>query len=496
MISASHHHQASKVSLSVFLQFLLAMLAVLAIGAFCFSAYMRFHYPFEMDLIEGGMFEQVRHVGGGSALYGKPSLDFIPFIYGPLFTYLAAASGSILGFSFENLRLISIAATLASCLAIATIIFRCTASRFLAFCGAALFLATYAAAGFSFDQGRVDSLFLALLLWGYFFLRFGSATTGTVCSALLFIGAFFTKQVALIPILCLLPIAKQRGNKVCLLFAGITFGGCVLGVLALNLLTDGWYCYYAFNLPAQHDIRIAFYEYFWLSDIALVLPFAAGLAFFMLARQIRTAKDEITVSNLCMLTGFLLLSWVSRLHSGGIENVLAPAYAAISICAVVSVRALKVEAWGYALLCAQFLTLIQPPVKAIPSREDADAGRLVVKVLEAYPGPVFVPYHPYLLTMAGKPAHAHHWALYDVMRGDPGGEGARLTAELDANLAEQKFLAVLNDDAWYKDSIEKYYKFHAGIFDNPHVFRPVFGETRARPEFLYEPNPTAHRLEK
>lgn len=477
----------SKLPLSTFAVALLGLLALGSCGAFIFAAVVRLRYPFELDLIEGGMFEQVRHVARGSALYAPPSFDFIPFIYGPLYTYLAALTGRLFGYGFENLRYLSIGASLASCAAIALIVNRSTGTRLWGLFAAALYLATYAAAGFSFDQGRVDSLFLALLLWGYYFLRFGSDTCGILLSALFFALAFFTKQIAIIPLLCLLPLAKRRGRKPFVIFGAATAVVCSVGILAINWLTDGWYYYYCFNLPAQHDIRVAYYRYFWLSDIGLVLPIATALSLYCLVLQKKNSNEDSFVANFCFLIGFLLLSWVSRLHSGGIENVLAPAYAALSICALTSLSELKNKALGYALLCAQFLTLMYPPTAAIPSSDDATAGRLVLRVVSAYPGPVFVPYHPYLLTLADKGSHAHHWALYDVLRGDPKGEGARLRRELEAALAAQKFSAVLSDDDWFKQEIEAYYQFHTNIFNDERVFRPVFGETRARPEFLYEP---------
>ncbi|MBN8550130.1 MAG: glycosyltransferase family 39 protein [Deltaproteobacteria bacterium] len=475
--------------LSSHLQFLLLIAGSYCLIVFLYSVFFRFTYPYELDLIEGGMLEQVRHVAHGGSLYAKPSLEFAAFIYGPLFTYLAAYASAIFGEGFENIRLLSILATVFSCVAIFQIVRKGVGSRLPGFFAAMLFLGTYADCGFSFDQGRVDALFVSLLLWGYYFLRFGSAERGWIAAALLLAAAFFTKQIALIPILCLIPVARQRGTRCFLLFCLCLLMLCVGGAFAINYLSGGWYFYYAFDLPAQHDTRVAYYQYFWLSDVLLVMPIAALLSVFGLYLQAKRSRDETFIGNLSLLSGFVMLSWVSRLHAGGIENVLAPAYAAFSIVAVSTLPYLKHIASGYALLFAQFLLLIHPVNAALPPSADRAADDQIVKLISSYVGDVFVPYHPYLLSLSGKQSHVHHWALYDVLRGDPDGEAPRLRQELESAFSARKFAAIITDDGWFKDQIERFYAWKAKLQPGDPTVRSRSGEPRTRPENLYEPKP-------
>src|SRR5262249_52972427 len=53
--------------------------------------------PLRARVDGGGMIDEVRRVLDGRKLYDNPTLDYVPFIYTPLWFYLAAASSLVFG---------------------------------------------------------------------------------------------------------------------------------------------------------------------------------------------------------------------------------------------------------------------------------------------------------------------------------------------------------------------------------------------------------------
>jgi hypothetical protein len=55
------------------------------LGAYRWVACSRVAYPYEFESMEGSMVDHVRRLFAGQPLYVGPSLEFVPFIYTPLF---------------------------------------------------------------------------------------------------------------------------------------------------------------------------------------------------------------------------------------------------------------------------------------------------------------------------------------------------------------------------------------------------------------------------
>jgi hypothetical protein len=70
------------------LRYLLAAGAISYILTYIIIALLRLQYPYELEWMEGGMVDHALRVLSGQKLYVRPSLEFVPFIYPPLFTYL------------------------------------------------------------------------------------------------------------------------------------------------------------------------------------------------------------------------------------------------------------------------------------------------------------------------------------------------------------------------------------------------------------------------
>jgi hypothetical protein len=88
----------------------------------------RIPFPFTLEWMEGGSLVQVSRILSGELLYVRPSMDFIPQVYPPLFFYVAALASEFLGTSFAALRLVSFLSSLAILILIGLIVQRASRS--------------------------------------------------------------------------------------------------------------------------------------------------------------------------------------------------------------------------------------------------------------------------------------------------------------------------------------------------------------------------------
>src|SRR5580693_9114099 len=171
-------------------------LGIVSVGfilLFLYTALRRMHCPFALDQIEGGTVTSVWRIVRGEPLYTPPTLDFVPYLYAPLYFYLAAALSKVIGVGYASLRLISILGTLGSLAVIYALIHGETRSRIAALAGAGLYAACYHPLEGWFDMGRVDSLFVFLLLLAIYCTR----RAPILLAVLVWLVAFQTKQTIL-----------------------------------------------------------------------------------------------------------------------------------------------------------------------------------------------------------------------------------------------------------------------------------------------------------
>ena len=150
------------------------MLGILSVGfvlLFLYTSLRRIGYPFSFDQVEGGIVTSVWRIVHGYPLYAKPTPDFVPYLYAPLYFYLVTALSKLIGVGYASLRLISILGTLGSLCVIYALIHGETRSHVASLAGAGLFAACYLPLEGWFDVGRVDSLFVFLLLLAIYCTR-------------------------------------------------------------------------------------------------------------------------------------------------------------------------------------------------------------------------------------------------------------------------------------------------------------------------------------
>jgi hypothetical protein len=431
--------------------------AAAPIAAYLWVALHRVGYPFELDWMEGGSVELAARVAAGHSLYTAPSLAFVGWTYPPLYYWTAAAVAKLTGMGFTPLRLVSLTASLVSMATLAWIVTHETRDRIAGLVAAGLFAATYRISGAWFDTGRVDSLFLALMLLALAWGRSARGVRGGIVLGVLAFCAFFTKQTALIalaPALGYLVVTRRRVGIPALL---TLLALLVASTVALDAFTDGWYRYYVFSELAGQPWARQLWAGFWLDDILhrqwpllIVLVFGA----VALARRagVRAAMHSPAMYHATGAAGLIGSAWVSRLHTGGYLNVLMPAYAAVALLAGLTYASLLGRRRGRmappllaAALLMQLGLLVYPLGAQIPTAGDRSAGAALIARLRNLPGPVIVLRHPWYATLAGKGDFAQEEAIGDVLRSAATRGANALRASLPGALNADDVQAVVLD---------------------------------------------------
>lgn len=488
--------------ISSFLRFVLLTGALLYIAAYLLIAFSRVQYPFELQPSEGNSLEHVRRILAGRKIYVSPSLEFVPFIYTPLYFYLSAGVARVAGHGFTALRLVSLVSSLGSFLLIFLIVRRETREKLPAVLASCLFAATYRMCGEWFDIARVDSLFLFLLLAAMYLIRFKTSPLSYVLAGVLVSLSFLTKQTALAISLPLMIYSVYSCRRRSLYFIGTLVAVAGLSTLLLDGIHDGWYGYYVFGLPRQHAIAGKMLVLFWTRDILPPLAVACTVSvFYLLSRLSRPDRGDIIFYSL-VAAGMIGVSWLAKLNRGAGPNVLLPACAIISIlfglgthAALELIRGAPekrrklMEVYVYLVCVVQFAVLAYNPLPQIPSRRDLEAGWELVAAIREIQGDVFIPHHGYLAVLAGKNGCAHPGTLAEllgVFGGEETEEGARVIGEMKRAISAGRYAAIILDYDWHKKDVEEHYIMLRPAFSDGDVFWPVTGGRR-RPEYIYVP---------
>ena len=304
----------------------IALVAVFFILLFCYTALRRLHYPFSYDQVEGSTVTSVWRIAHGSQIYVEPTPDFVPFLYAPLYFYIAAALGKMMEPGYAALRLLSTLATLGCLGVIFAFVYRETRRPLGALAAAGLYAACYHPLQAWFDVGRVDSLFVFLMLAAIYCTRYAPMPL----AVLLWLLAIQTKQGALpIAFFVLCVEWRRRGRMVFgLLALGIS---TALTVHVINRATSGWYGYYLFGLGS--GLQWAWRQAVFYVPVDLLLPL--GFAFTIIAAaSVFTPpafRGERFQAYALLTLGIVGSVWYLRSHAGSAVNTLMPAYAWIAV---------------------------------------------------------------------------------------------------------------------------------------------------------------------
>jgi hypothetical protein len=432
---------------------LIVFLAVFFLLLFLYSAVRRMRYPFDLEWVESGMVMSLRNIVQGRGLYTAPSLDYVPYLYAPLYFYLAAGLSKLTGVSFLTLRLLSVLSTLGSCGLIYAFVLMETRRRLAAVAGTGLFLACYPLTGNFYDIGRVDSLFVFFLLLALFFLRRGHP----VLSALAWVLCFQTKQSILPVALVLLCIDWKNPRRT---VQGLGTFTIVLGasMFWINHATGGWYTYYLFHIAGGFGILwrevFLFFPNDVLAPMGIVLLFCLAACIFV-GVDLRSEAGRFYGAVTFILVG--AIGYVAA-HAGASSNAYMPVYAWFAVLFGVALHRLLAFLESapnpqapLAILLVLTAAAIQlgmflyNPGRFLPTAEVLQGRQRFIDQLRATPGDVYVYSHPYYAVMAGKGAHAGSESIGAVLYGPPTEVAAKLRVEFEASVHAHRYSAIVID---------------------------------------------------
>jgi len=487
--------------ISKLLYSILFVVTIIYVVAYLAIALSRIKYPFELEWMEGAMVDHVRRILAGEKLYVAPSLEFIPYLYPPLYFYLSALISSVIGIGFLPLRFISFVSSLGCFFVIFLIVQKETQDKFSGIMASSLYAATYKLSGAWFDISRIDSLFLFFLLSAIYFVRFGNSIKEYIFAGVLISLSFLTKQTALIISLPIMLYVILINRRYAVFFICTTIFIIGISTIILNHIHNGWYKYYIFDLAGQHPLEKEMIFGFW-NEYILPLKIAFVMAIFYLISMLFNKNRQGFLFYSLSFMGMIGASWVGLLHKGGFSNVLMPAYSGIAILFGMAFHTLfefikplpennrkLLGIFIYLICILQFGSgaLRYNPAQFIPTKMDLEAGRKFINTMAQIEGEVFIPDHGYLPTLAGKKSYAHAMAIDDVLK-SKGKIKENLVDEIKKNIREKKYSAIILDgfEPFCQREIEKYYERTGSVFNDETVFFPVTA-IKKRPEFIYIP---------
>ena len=261
----------------------LGALAALAAGLVAvvghFSLFLaRATFALDLEWMEGGLLAHAARYAAGQNIYVPPSVEFIPYLYTPLYPALLALLSKIVPLGYLLGRAVSIVSFAAALALLLVAALRAAApaaavpsptsstgrwpswlpparaAGLVVGLGAAgVVAASFGATAGFYDLVRADSLLLALVGAAVLVALGGQGYRSAVAAGVLIALAFFTKQTASLVGVSLgvgLLVAHWRRGLVYGLAAALVLG---VGLLALHLTSDGWFWTYVFKLHQSHE---------------------------------------------------------------------------------------------------------------------------------------------------------------------------------------------------------------------------------------------------
>ncbi len=410
------------------------------------AVFSRLAYPFDLEWMEGGLLDHAARLQEGSGIYAEPSVEFIPYLYTPLYPALLAILGEVFGLSYVLGRTLSLIALL-TCFAVVILSTQTPGERFrlreglLGVLGLGVIAAAYPWLEGWYDIVRGDTVFLAMVLSGLYLLWRWLPTSGArshrriAAVAALLSLSFFCKQIGVLFVFAggvnLVLFGRWRLIPTYVATSAVIGLG---GTLLLNTVSDGWFWTYIYEVHQSHDFNI---DRFKLSfSHMLKRSIAAGviISVSMLAIGGRLlARRALPVESKRFL--FWVVPYIIAVVAGAVGWATQWAHfnaymSAIFVGAVavatglVSLAALARSwfpraGWWLALalpavLATELFTQRWKPAKFIPHHADVVAGDRLIELLANIEGDVMVPFHPWYARLAGKETWVHRMGLMDI----------------------------------------------------------------------------------
>ena len=446
---------------------------------FLYVALSRINYPFELEWMEGGSVDQMERLMNGQQIYTPPSLEYIPYIYTPMYYCVSAAVAKITGISLLPMRIVSFISTLLIGILILLFVKKETGDRLSGIISSGLFFACFGIGGAWYDLARVDMLWLLFYFAGIYFLHFNKTKTFFLVSAILTGLSFLTKQTALMLIapVCIYLLIKER--KLSWWFNVPLAITVVFSTLYFIYSSDGWYYFWNFTLPADHHWTKKFFILFWTYDLVRPMSLVLLLTVSLLVVLYKNNSKEKFYLFMSVIAGAVIASWFSRLHYGGWDNVLIPIYMILCVFSPIGLhRTIDhlsqdknshfVSRFLFLAMILQFIILIYSPFRQIPSNRDLKAGWELVNELKSTKGDVYVTGNTYYARLAGKKTYTHFMLIFDLMESRTK-YNSFINYAFNNAIVNHKFEKIITyPDIWNKYPVlSKYYKVEKKANSDP-----------------------------
>lgn len=497
-----------------FLKRIIIIGASLFILMFIIMSAIRMNYPFELEWMEGGSVDHTQRILSGQGIYVEPSIEFIPYIYTPLYYYVSAVFSLVFGVGLLPLRLVSIISTVLSGLFIYFLVKKETNDVFSAFVSAGLFFGCYVIGGVWYDLARVDSLFILFFIISLYFLRLKINNWFYLLAAVFAFLSYFTKQSTLLFAFFVMIYLFFFERKGFWLYSITFISLVIISTLIYNIATSGWYYFWNFELPAAHRWNFEFTFLFFTRDIFehTGIAFFFALFYFYISYKLQKHnrnKIENTdfIFYLFVFLGMFAGSYFSRLHYGGFLNVIIPAYTILSIIFGLSFNRIKTvffndnqreqipsknnyfQTFLYLIVIAQFLAVVYDPGLQLPSQKDIDSGKRFIELIKNQYGDVLIPGSTYTYyKLAGKKNYAHIELINDLyVHNDT--YGKKVMTDFKKKLEQHSFSAIFVNQIFIEHFpfFIEFYKEKERIFRDESSFKTKTGHI-TRPEWIYIPD--------
>ena len=406
----------------------------------------RLTYPFDLEWMEGGLLDHAARIQEGTGVYTPPSVDFVSYLYTPLYPAVLALGGHAFGLGYTLGRAVSVISLVISLVVI--VMAASPGKRRISVvelsCG--VLACGLVAAGYPWLEGwydlvRGDSMFVAMVLAGLFLLSRWQERVGkgahvriAIVAALLAMS-FFGKQIGIFFVAAggfnLLLWRRWRLIPTYIASAGIVG----LGMSAiLWLRTDGWFWTYVYEVFQTHDFNYdRFYQGFrHIAGRTIVSTIILIAALFAILLRL-AARKKLPLAATRFL--FWLPPYGAAVFAGATAwghqwahfnaymsaifvGAAATAAGLVAIIAILHSVIGRAATWLAlvlpAALAIQLISQPWSPSKFIPTSAEVAKNQRLIERLEAIDGDIFIPYHSWYARLAGKETYAHRMGLMDV----------------------------------------------------------------------------------
>ncbi len=396
------------------------------------------NFPLNLEAMELSVLQHVIRAANGAAIYVKPSPNFIPLAYNPLFYYISIPFTKVFGIGLPALRVVSTIGLFGIIVLVYKIIRSQTESVWWGIMGVGLYSASYRAMDTYLDNAHSDSmLVLFIILGGYLVHLHLERQDGTIRLAILGILissiAFWFKQSAIVFSIATLLVLMWKDKSKARFFGFVVFL-LVIPIFYLYLaprLFGPWFHVYTFQLPRNWVdfemrstiLRPAYYSIRYFA----VLGFAGVASLIFKITNNKWAFKHLDYWHV-MLPVAILSGICAALDPGGNNNVFIPMATWIILLGVIGLSRVTNELnrerkWGLIVLGlgVSFALLLYNPLSVlIPNRATEDYFSLI-SYLNKIEGKVAAPWIGQLPSDYEFSPGAHMVPLIDLYRGTENG---------------------------------------------------------------------------